>query len=705
MPKGRTKRHSDQEWEKHRTLVLTRYLHDGMTLEEVRSELARKGFLVSSSQLEYRCKTKWGFSKYLNQHTWQDIGTMIQRQRPKEREFFWKGQPLDPKRIIKETNRYRQHRHQLRPAALLHQSRKQQVTTTVSQQGSREFRDNDVALCQDPLQSPRVRKRLPSSQSLYRQPLHGSIGDAEFSAIVESISNNLLRDCDFGHRLQGFIDWLYNFVEAVSVSGINPDTGSITFQAAAHRLWTTIFKYRSRFEYFGNKTDEDDRRFLVVVKWLLASVLQTSSLYPSLCVALDATIRSGHTQVASLLWEMTTPSQRSSLQLRPFNLHRIASRRSKEAFLLLRRMLSQESPDWARLTLQSISQYSSLYDFREHLPSASPLFAEEIYLDGQKTASIQVVRLFIAACARAEPEEQAISKLQAAHDYLFKLGLPASADHVNTDAFMAAAMRGYVQVFDGLVTINQNPGVTNDRGFSALHTAAQYGQLDICKRILQASPPEQHDTDSFVLAIYAALSAGHLEICHFFQDCLRGSDMEHMTTTEWRKILCSCRQSETYVALPDDSKEPQSLRIGRVEFVIKSQYESLCVVCNAAFKACTEGLPELLEFCINHGSDPTSEYALETSSHMQPFTSLDAVIQAPVLGFSPGRCSAEQPPRYFAWTLPDSELPRRSYFDIGPVGSAVDRVDCAKLILQHGVQPVERHVVKALLMRLWRDRG
>lgn len=102
---------------------------------------------------------------------------------------------------------------------------------------------------------------------------------------------------------------------------------------------------------------------------------------------------------------------------------------------------------------------------------------------------------------------------------------------------MIAALRGHSVILEKLVSIHGDVSNLDEEGFSALHVAVEYGQLNDCEEIMQMTPHKQQDTSHYLLAIFLALSAGNLEACQFFQDFLRGSDIEHLTANEWRKTL------------------------------------------------------------------------------------------------------------------------------------------------------------------------
>jgi hypothetical protein len=63
---------------------------------------------ISKHQLEYRCKTKWGFDKNLSAADWKDLGRRTTpHQNPDSLQVYVKGQLLDPNKTKRGITRKR----------------------------------------------------------------------------------------------------------------------------------------------------------------------------------------------------------------------------------------------------------------------------------------------------------------------------------------------------------------------------------------------------------------------------------------------------------------------------------------------------------------------------------------------------------------------------------------------------------------------
>lgn len=666
-------------------------------------------FLSSSSQLEYRCKTKWRFEKNLDRATWQQIGSVVGRQNVKKNEVFWKGQPLKPGRVTKETRRHLPLRCRPTSGQLARSTSMSQWSfSSVVHLLTRDLEEG-LALRQQckPLwyhtssQQAQVAKRQPTFYNLRSSFFHGRISDADFSIILHYFANNLIEDV-YELRLRDVIDWSYNLVQGLKAADLRTGTESAIFQAATNRLWTLIFSNEAKFNTFGYVSEEDDSRLLAVVSWLLATDPESYLSEGSLAMALAYTLCSGHVLTACLLWRRMTPNQRSRSSCIPRTLRRTASGRSKTATLLFRDMLSQNA--WP--VLCAVSQYGDMDMFSTLLPDMVRLIAKETRQAGHPTTPREAIALIVAGCARAEPEHMALSKLRAAEHFLLFNPIPLSEDVVNADAFMAATARGYSELFDNLVKVNGNPCIRDRRGFSALQVAAEFGEVKLLNQMLLGSPPGYHDKDLYILTMHVGLLSGQLDVLQVLCQHMQTLFTDIIKPEQWREMLCSCQQQHT--CYTQECELPPS-RTGLFEYFI-SRYQLVelepwivevhcvaCVLCFTALRACNDGLVQLLDFCLQHGADP--DWKLPCKPLLQtPSSPLDAALNGSFRGF--GHVFIDP----FPSALPEDgiEVPRR-WRDVfsSSGGGVLERMECARLLFQQGVLPTDRHLEISLFAGEW----
>lgn len=543
----------------------------------------------------------------------------------------------------------------------------------------------------DDSQPSPVVKTLPRSYDLLSNPLHGVIGETEFNTVIYCVANNSL-----GPLSRNLIHWVYNFIESFKAAGLRADTDSDIFRACTDTLWKVMTSFLPPLAGFGHVSDEDDQRLFAVVSWLLAFDSEPSLRKKSMPETFQGCLHSGHVQVAYLLWSRMDAAQR----LRRPSKYRIfrfsASSRSKDLFPMFREMLSL--PEWVPVVLSNAAQYSSMDIFApllQLIDTSHPIEPRPQKCD-QVVMTRDILEMLVTSCARAEPEQMALAKLQETLDFLLDRSITGLKDLISTDAFMAVAKRGYSEVFDNMVKINSNPGLENHMGFSALQVAAEYGKLELCNKILGMS---SHGTDSCILALRVGLLAGHLEVVRALEQ-----HIESITTTskQWRERLCSCHLQHTCSARDCGLRGQRPPHTGLFEYagdfgrsIEHCEHYLVCVLCYTTLRACLAGRVDLLESCLNLGADPAWELSFSTMNGY-PGTPLDAAVSP---FFEPQKFGRF--PCHFPSTLPDSEPRELGFGSLGSVGSLDERVDCVRLLLQRGVPPTPRHAEKALLAAEW----
>lgn len=124
-----------------------------------------------------------------------------------------------------------------------------------------------VTWCPASSEPTSISKLWRGSEDCIRHPCHGKVGEDEILAVMHSLSNNVFPHSRWLDFFPNILNWIYNFVEAFKAVGVNPAKESLIFKAATHNLWDKLFDYMHSPAM--NETDEDDRRLMVVLSWLL----------------------------------------------------------------------------------------------------------------------------------------------------------------------------------------------------------------------------------------------------------------------------------------------------------------------------------------------------------------------------------------------------------------------------------------------------
>ncbi|KAJ8113951.1 hypothetical protein ONZ43_g5021 [Nemania bipapillata] len=98
----------EAEWLKYKSLIRSLYLVEEISLIGLVEELKSFGFLVTTSQLEFKLK-KWKFKKNVDKKTWAYIDYHITKRKKedKDSEVIYCGKRMKMETVKKETNRNR----------------------------------------------------------------------------------------------------------------------------------------------------------------------------------------------------------------------------------------------------------------------------------------------------------------------------------------------------------------------------------------------------------------------------------------------------------------------------------------------------------------------------------------------------------------------------------------------------------------------
>ncbi|KAI0142638.1 ankyrin repeat-containing domain protein [Xylariaceae sp. FL1272] len=97
---------TSDDWEQNKTIILTQYLLERLSLQDVASYMEENhGFTKKKSQYEYQLK-KWGVKKNVSREFWQYAGYRINQRLPKKTKLTLFGVHLPETKVQKEILRY-----------------------------------------------------------------------------------------------------------------------------------------------------------------------------------------------------------------------------------------------------------------------------------------------------------------------------------------------------------------------------------------------------------------------------------------------------------------------------------------------------------------------------------------------------------------------------------------------------------------------
>ncbi|KAH7349828.1 hypothetical protein B0T11DRAFT_289972 [Plectosphaerella cucumerina] len=662
---------SEATWYQHREFIRLRYLTDKRTLRDVRDELAEKGFSVTSSQLETRCK-KWGFAKYLNKTTWQDISSLRANQDGEGSQIFVRGQQLGPRKIAKELKRRKLYHEGISTPLLLVQptAKSAQSAPSTSSAATR------AVACPDTSEYRDYKTIMIGDSNEHRVAAFGLLKSTERVHLLSKIINKIIDYNDSRtnwYKSDSFILEITGVVKLAKTTslGLQPlEKSTRMFMSAISRLWKYVFNNIYQSETFERRGDNDDERFHLVVHWIM-SILTNRTIrtihYPSVTKCFQRAIKSGNVRVALLLWPLLEAIQSSHDTLTWKEIRPLAVLQTKANDLFIQKLLDSGSIGWIQLLLQSSAQYATTDNFRKLCASviSSPRLGQQIDVPDFWSASL--IRRLIEGCVGAEPEDAAIEKFE----FLISRIETLEPSHVTPATLMTAARHGSVRLLLALSRINQNLAERDKYGFSAIHVAADFGHLEACKWILQQSPEPQHDADSIFVTFFVTLGQGHYRAGQFLEEqFLAFHHQRQFSSAEWRALLCTCKLSKN-----GKSHDRLTFRVGHID--LKIRQPPGCILCAAAYRASFVGDVDSLQYYLDHGariplrSALFPENALNKSKYTTQITS--------------ERCIGSY----------------RGSFRSGRSGSVCDRIKCAELLICHNGEPSQSDIMASLLAGDW----